>query len=104
MQTEEAAQAFLSLRRIAVAGASASKPSIGRGIAERLRETDHEVFLVHPVAERIGEHACYRSVDAIPGGVEGVVVATSARNARAVVEQAAKAGAGWAVLASERAE
>lgn len=95
MRTEDAAREFLSLRRIAVAGASASKPTVGSAIADRLRATDHEVFLVHPEAEKIGDQVCYPAVDAIPGGVEGVVVATSARNARVVVEQAAKADVEW---------
>ncbi len=95
MKTEEAAREFLALGRIAVAGASASQPGVGNGIADRLRATDHEVFLVHPRAEKIGDHACYPSVDAVPGGVEGVVVATAAGNARAVAEQAARAGATW---------
>ncbi len=96
MRIEEAAAEFLALRRIAVAGASAGKqPGVGNGIADRLRNTGHEVFLVHPRAERIGDVECHPTVDAIPGGVEGVVVATSAHNARVVAEQAARAGARW---------
>lgn len=95
MKTEAAAKTFLALKRIAVAGASATQPSIGEAIADRLRQNDHEVFLVHPTADEIGGHACYATVDAIPHGVEGVVVATSPRNAHTVVEQAAKAGVEW---------
>ncbi len=95
MKTEDAAREFLALRRIAVAGASATSPSVGRGIADRLLETEHEVFVVHPDAKQVGDHVAYPDVAAIPGGVQGVVVATSARNARVVVEQAAKAGVEW---------
>ena len=50
---------------------------------------------MHPTAERIGEHECHARVDAIPGGVECVVVATAASHAKEVADQAAKAGASW---------
>ncbi len=95
MEMQEAARAFLALRRIAVAGVSRKAQSPANAIARRLRETGHEVFAINPSGETIDGEPSFPSVDAVPGGVEGVVVVTSAAHARQVAEDAAAAGAEW---------
>jgi predicted CoA-binding protein len=95
METQKAVEEFLALKRIAVAGVSRSGESPANAIAQRFRETGHEVFAVNPEASEIDGHPTFPKVDAIEGGVEGVVVVTAKEKASAVAEQAARAGATW---------
>jgi predicted CoA-binding protein len=74
----EAAQDFLAQKRIAVAGVSRSAGAhSGNGIYQRLKERGYEVFAVNPNADEINGEPCYRNLGAIPGGVDGVVIATN---------------------------
>lgn len=75
---EEAARDFLAQKRIAVAGVSRSAGAhSGNGIYQRLKDRGYEVFAVNPNADEINGERCYRSLDAIEGGVDGVVIATN---------------------------
>ncbi len=76
----EATQDFLAQRRIAVAGVSRQKGGAhsGNGIYQRLKDRGYEVFAVNPNTDTIEDgEPCYRSLDAIPGGVDGVVISTA---------------------------
>ncbi len=42
----------------------------------RLRERGYDVFAVNPNADEVEGDVCYPGLDAIPGGVEAVVIAT----------------------------
>ena len=95
MQMDEAAQSFLALRRIAVAGVSRSNRSPANAIAQRFRDHDYEVFAINPSGETIDEQPTFATVDAVDGGVEGVVVVTNPKAALELVPQAARAGARW---------
>jgi len=95
MQMDEAAQTFLALRRIAVAGVSRTAKSPANAIAQRFREHDYEVFAINPSGETIDGHPSFEAVDAVDGGVEGVVVVTNPAHALEIVPQAARAGAAW---------
>jgi uncharacterized protein len=88
----ESAGAFLAHRRIAVAGLSRDKPNPGNFIYRRLRDHGYEVFAVHPQAAEIEGDACYPSVAAIPGGVDGVVVTTHPDVTVRVVQDCIDAG------------
>ncbi len=59
-----------------------------------------EVYLVNPNHEQILGQKCYRSVSAIPGNVETIVVAIPAANVPEVVEEAGKAGTKAAIIIS----
>jgi predicted CoA-binding protein len=89
---EEAAQNFLSSKRIAVAGASRSGDTAGNAVYRKLRSSGYEVFAVNPNAEQIEGDACYADVGSIPGGVEGVVVATHPNASADVVRDCIDAG------------
>jgi uncharacterized protein len=95
----EATQDFLAQRRIAVAGVSRKSGGAhsGNGIYQRLKERGYEVFAVNPNTDTIenGE-PCYRSLDAIPGGVDGVVIATAPTAAKAVIDDCLRLGIGRA--------
>lgn len=95
MDTDAAVDAFLALRRIAVAGVSRRGTSPANAIAKRLRESDHEVFAINPSGEEVDGHPTFPSLSAVPGGVEGVVVVTSPDHARELAAEAPRAGATW---------
>ncbi len=93
MTTLRAAAAdFLAQKRIAVAGVSRDSKQPANLIYRRLRDTGHQVFAVNPHAEEVeGEH-CFRSVTAIPDGVDGVVIVTTPQAALDVAGDCAQAG------------
>jgi predicted CoA-binding protein len=95
MRSSDAAAAFLALKRIAVVGVSRSGQSPANGIAKRLRETGHDVFAVNPHADTIDAQPSFRSLAAIDGGVDAVVVVTSPDIAKDVPAHARAAGALW---------
>lgn len=84
----EAARDFLAQRRIAVAGVSRTPAGHGGNtIYARLKARGFEVFAVNPNADSVEGDPCYRSLAAIPGGVDAVVIATSQAATRAVVDE-----------------
>ena len=89
----EAAKDFLAQRRIAVAGVSRdAKGHGGNYIYGRLKARGYEVFAINPNADTVEGDVCFRSLDAIPGGVDGVVIATNPSAAGAVIADAARLG------------
>ena len=74
---KEAAAAFLTSRRIAVTGVSRNGTDHGANtVYKRLRERGYEVFAVNPFADSVEGDTSYKSLHAIPGGVDAVVIAT----------------------------
>ena len=69
---------FLTQKRIAVAGVSRDKSHhpVGNLIYDRLKKTGHEVFPVNPHMQTFAGDRCYRDLQSIPGGVDGVVIIT----------------------------
>jgi predicted CoA-binding protein len=74
---KEAADEFLSHKRIAVTGVSRKPADHGANtVFKRLRDRGYEVFAVNPNANEVeGAHA-YQDLKSIPGGVDGVVIGT----------------------------
>jgi predicted CoA-binding protein len=87
-----AADQFLALKRIAVARVSRSRTEAANAIYKKLRATGFQVFPVNPNAEDVEGDPCYPDIASIPGGVEGVVVATHPDVAVEIVEQCQRAG------------
>lgn len=87
-----AAAEFLAQRRIAVAGVSRERPNAANVIYRRLRADGYVVFPVNPSADEVEGDRCYRSLAAIEGGVDGVVVGTPPAAAPAVVAECAAIG------------
>jgi len=80
MPTAQAAiDDFLAQKRIAVAGVSREPGGKHGGniIYKRLKERGYQVFPVNPNADTVEGDTCYRSLSAIPGGVDAVVIATT---------------------------
>jgi predicted CoA-binding protein len=80
---------FLAQKRIAVAGVSREPGGKHGGniIYTRFKERGYDVFAVNPNADTVEGDPCYRSLAAIPGGVDAVVIATTPAVAPSVVEE-----------------
>lgn len=83
---------FLRGKRFAVAGVSRQKGQPANAILEKLRKSGFDAVPVNPNAESIGGEPCYPSLSAVPGQVDGVVVAVPPAAAAGVVRDAASAG------------
>ena len=85
---------FLAQKRIAVAGVSRNKRShpVGNLIYDRLKKTGHEVFPVNPQMQTFEGDPCYPQVQAIPGGVDAVVVITRPETTERIVRDCSAAG------------
>lgn len=87
-----AARGFLSHQRVAICGVARGGDNPANLIYRRLRSMGYEVFAVNPNAVEVEGDRCYGSVRGIPGGVEGVVIATHPGVTEAVVEDCEAAG------------
>jgi predicted CoA-binding protein len=83
---------FLGKKRIAVAGVSRRGDVAANGIYRKLKKSGYEVFPVNPNAELVEGVQCYPDLSAIPGGVDGVVIATHPDVSASVVRQCAGRG------------
>lgn len=86
------AKEFLAQRRIAVVGVSRSGQHTGNSIYKTLQSEGYEVFPVNPGTDEIDGERCYRSVSAIPDGVDGVLIVTNAKDTTDVVRDCIAAG------------
>jgi uncharacterized protein len=90
---KEAAQDFLANKRIAVTGVSRHPESHGSNVVyRRLRDRGYEVFAVNPNADEVEGDPSYHDLRSIPGGVDGVVIATRAERAEATMHECADLG------------
>ena len=87
-------QDFLAQKRIAVAGVSRDKSHhpVGNVIYHRLKTTGHEVFAVNPHMQTFEGDRCYPDLQAIPGGVDGVVIITRPTTTQRIVRDCNEAG------------
>lgn len=90
---KEAAEDFLSSKRIAVTGVSRTPGSHGsNAVYQRLRKRGYEVFAVNPNADEVEGDVCYHRLAEIPGGVDAVVIGTKPERALGTVEECAELG------------
>ena len=90
---DEAAEAFLANKRIAVTGVSRTPKSHGSNtVYQRLRQRGYQVFPVNPNASQVEGDACYPDLHSIPGGVDAVVIGTRPARAEAVMAECADLG------------
>ena len=90
---EQAAGEFLGARRIAVTGVSRTRNGHGGNtVLLGLRARGFEVFPVNPNADEVEGEKCYHDLDAIPGGVDAVVVATRPDAAEQTVRDCERLG------------
>jgi predicted CoA-binding protein len=84
--------AFLSGRRFAVAGVARNRGSAANPVFRKLRTAGYETFPVNPNATEVEGVRCYPDVGSIPGGVDGVVIATHPDVSLEIVRQCAQHG------------
>jgi uncharacterized protein len=84
--------AFLSGKRLAVAGVSRSGKQPANAIFRKLRDCGFDAIPVNPQADQIEGTPCYRDLAAVPGVVDGLMVVTPAAAAESLVRQAAARG------------
>src|SRR5512132_1906639 len=90
---KEAASEFLAHERVAVTGVSRTPGSHGSNVVyKRLRERGYEVFAVNPNAEEVEGDRSYPDLRSIPGGVDGVVIATRPETAEITMRECADLG------------
>jgi predicted CoA-binding protein len=93
MKVQEAADEFLSEKRIAVTGVSRTPKGHGGNIVyQRLRQRGYEVFPVNPNADEVEGDRCYHDLADIPGGVGGVVIATGPDAAESTMRECVDLG------------
>jgi hypothetical protein len=79
---------FLSQRRIAVVGVSRDAARHGaNAVYTRLRDRGYSVFAVNPNTEAVEGDRSYPDLRSIPGGVDGVVIATAPHRAEAIARE-----------------
>ena len=81
---------FLQGKRIAVAGVSRGSNSAANPVYRKLRDCGYEALPVNPNAAEVEGAACYPNLAAIPGRLDGVVVATPPDASIEIVRQAAE--------------
>lgn len=85
--------AFLAGKRIAVAGVSRDpKLHVGNAIFKKLVAGGYETFAVNPNATEVEGVKCYPALGAIPGDIDGVIVATRPEMAISIVRQCTEKG------------
>lgn len=84
--------AFLASGRLAVAGVSRDPRQTSNVIFRRLRDTGHEVVPLNPNTTEVEGVTCYPSLDAVPGRIGGVMVATHPAVAAEIVRQCGARG------------
>ncbi len=73
---KQAAEDFLSIDRIAVAGVSRSSAQAANGIYRKLRAEGYHVCPINPNADEVEGDRCYPDLASVPETVDGVIIAT----------------------------
>ena len=74
MNVKQAAEQFLSHKRVAVTGVSRTPKGHGSNLVyQRLRQRGYQVFAVNPNVDRV-ETVVLHDLKSIPGGVDAVVI------------------------------
>ena len=92
--TPNSVAAFLSGKRLAVAGVSRTPNQAANAIFRKLKASGFEVFPINPHAAELEETPCYEDVGSVPGALDGVVIATHPDAALEIVRQCAEHGVG----------
>jgi predicted CoA-binding protein len=83
---------FLAQPRIAVAGVSVSRALPGSLVYRKLKAAGHQMVAILPGATTFDGDACYPDLGSIPGGVDGLFIATRPDLTTELVRQALDAG------------
>lgn len=91
--TKQEVEDFLSLRRIALVGASRDPKDFSRALCRELLKHGYDVVPINPNAEgEIEGRAAYARVGDVPEPVDGAILMTPADQSLGVVQECARAG------------
>lgn len=88
----ESVAEFLGGKRFAVAGVSRDSRQVANAIFRKLQQSGYDAVPVNPHAHELEGTQCYPNLAAIPGQIDGLVVATPPDVASNLVRQSAQCG------------
>lgn len=88
----DAVAEFLRGKRFAVAGVARSAGSAANPVFRKLRAAGYETVPINPNATEVEGVRCYPDVGAVPGALDGVVIATHPDVSVEIVRQCAERG------------
>ena len=83
----ESITTFLRGRRLAVAGVSRQQGQAANAVFRKLKHSGYEVFAINPKTSEVEGTRCYADVGAVPGQLDGVVIATAPDISAQIVRQ-----------------
>lgn len=89
---KEAAERFLSLEKLAVAGVSSKKKDSANYIYEKLKKAGKQVYAINPNAKEVEGDPCYPNLSAAPVKIDGVVIGTHPKATLSVIEECVALG------------
>jgi len=89
---------LIAPRSIAIVGASPRAGSFGLRTLENLAHFRGAIWPVNAKHRKIGEHACYASLAALPGKADLVALVVPREGVEAALKEAAAAGAGGVIV------
>jgi hypothetical protein len=92
VRAPESVAAFLRGRRFAVAGVSRQPGQAANAVFRKLKSAGYDVYPINPSASEVEGTPCYRDVSAVPGQLDGVVIATAPGDSAQVVRQCGEHG------------
>ena len=93
MKMKDAAEQFLTAKRIAVTGVSRTPKGHGSNVVyQRLRQRGYDVVPINPNADTVEGDRCYPNLAAVPGGVDAVVIGTRPEIAEQTVHECVDLG------------
>jgi predicted CoA-binding protein len=92
LTTPDSVAAFLQGRRFAVAGVSRQPGQAANAVFRKLRSAGYEVFPVNPRTSEVEGTVCFKDVGAVPGRLDGVVIATAPDVSVQIVRQCSDHG------------
>jgi len=85
-----AIEEFITSKRIAIVGVSRKPGKFGNSVLKELGKKGYDVYPVHPEAEVIEGVHCHRSLTALQGTVDAVVVCIPPAAVEGVLREAAR--------------
>jgi uncharacterized protein len=90
--TPSSVDRFLRGRRIAVAGVSRQPGQAANAVFRKLKGAGYQVFPINPQASEVEGVECFSDVGAVPGQLDGVVIATAPEVSVQLVRQCSDHG------------
>ena len=92
MTSRAAVDRFLSLKKVALAGASRSERKFGTAVLKDLKAKGYDLRLLHPEAAELYGIACFRTPADLPADTESLILAVPPAQTERLVRQAAERG------------